>query len=135
MKLDKKDFKLLYELDKNSRLSYSQLSKRVRLSQESVRYRISRLVKDRIINKFFTVIEYNHETGLIQNTDIKDESYQHCSTVEFSGYDSPSAYVIEDVSVIRNDGSKTPFGEKHGDIMVETSLLAFHETYRKVKKE
>ena len=57
MKLDRKDFKLLYELDKNSRLSYSQLSKKVGLSQESIRYRINKLVKGGVINKFFTVID------------------------------------------------------------------------------
>jgi DNA-binding Lrp family transcriptional regulator len=57
MKLDKKDFKLLYELDKNSRLSYSQLSKKVKLSQESVRYRINKLIREGVINKFFTVID------------------------------------------------------------------------------
>ncbi|MBI2105525.1 AsnC family transcriptional regulator [Candidatus Woesearchaeota archaeon] len=57
MKLDKKDFKILYELDNNARIPYSKLSKKIGLSQESVRYRINKLVKEEIIRKFFTVID------------------------------------------------------------------------------
>jgi len=57
MKLDKKDWKILYELDKNSRQTYSQLAKRIQLSQEAVRYRINQLTKNKIIQKFFTVID------------------------------------------------------------------------------
>lgn len=57
MKLDKRDWKILYELDKNSRQTYSQLAKKIQLSQEAVRYRINQLTKDKIIQKFFTVID------------------------------------------------------------------------------
>jgi len=57
MKLDKKDWKILAELDKNSRQTYSQLAKKIQLSQEAARYRINQLTKDKIIQKFFTVID------------------------------------------------------------------------------
>jgi len=56
LKIDKKDRMLLYELDKNSRQSYSELAKKVKLSQEAVRYRINNLLKRKIINKFFTAV-------------------------------------------------------------------------------
>lgn len=52
-----KDKKILYELDKNSRIPYSKIAKAVRLSQETVRYRVNNLIKNQIINKFFTVID------------------------------------------------------------------------------
>ena len=57
MKLDLKDKKILYELDKNSRISYAQLSKKVSLSQESVRYRVNRLIQNKVIFKFFTKVD------------------------------------------------------------------------------
>src|SRR3989338_9693867 len=56
MRFDKKDWKILYELDKDSRQTYSQLSKKIQLSQEAVRYRINLLIKTKVIQKFFTVI-------------------------------------------------------------------------------
>ena len=57
MNLDKKDKTLLYNLDINARESYTKLAKKVQISQESVRYRINRLVKEGLIQKFFTVID------------------------------------------------------------------------------
>lgn len=57
VKLDKKDMKILYELDKNARQSYSQLAKKVQLSQEAIRYRINQLIKQEVIQKFFTIID------------------------------------------------------------------------------
>ena len=57
IKLDLKDKKILYELDKNSRISYAQLSKKVSLSQESVRYRVNRLIQNKVIFKFFTKVD------------------------------------------------------------------------------
>lgn len=56
MKVDLKDRKILYELDLNARISYTQLAKKVGLSQESARYRVERLMRTGIIQKFFTVI-------------------------------------------------------------------------------
>ena len=57
IKLDLKDKKILYELDKNSRQSYSQLAKKVYLSQEATRYRVNRLIQNKVIFKFFTKID------------------------------------------------------------------------------
>lgn len=54
--MDNKDKKILYELDKNSRSSYSQIAKATRLKQETVRYRINTLVKEGIIQKFLTIL-------------------------------------------------------------------------------
>lgn len=50
--MDKKDRMLIYELGLDARKSYSQLAKSTRMSQETVRYRINKLVEDGIIKKF-----------------------------------------------------------------------------------
>lgn len=53
--LDLKDKKILFELDKNSRASLTDIAKKVRLSKEVVFHRINRLVKEKVILKFHTV--------------------------------------------------------------------------------
>ncbi|RJQ15574.1 Lrp/AsnC family transcriptional regulator [Candidatus Woesearchaeota archaeon] len=57
--MDKKDRKILYELDKNSRASFSHLGKAVKLSQETVRYRIHQLMRKGIIAHCITVLNQN----------------------------------------------------------------------------
>lgn len=57
-KLDSKDRKILYELDKNTRLSNSEIGRRVRLSKEVVKYRIDRMMKSGPIIRFYTLTNY-----------------------------------------------------------------------------
>ncbi len=57
--LDKKDWKLLYHLCQDARLSHSKLAKLVGLSKNAVTYRIERLKEKGIIKKFFTVVNYD----------------------------------------------------------------------------
>ena len=56
MKLDLKDWKILYELDKNSRLPDTEIAKRVELSRETVAYRIKKLMVEGIIKNFMTIL-------------------------------------------------------------------------------
>jgi len=56
IKLDVKDNKILYELEKNARQPISQLAKKVGLSKETVGYRIKRLEKEKVIVGYSTVI-------------------------------------------------------------------------------
>jgi len=62
IKIDVKDRKILYELDTNSRQSIPQISKKVALHKNAVRYRIKRLEKHRIINNYYTAID-SHKLG------------------------------------------------------------------------
>ena len=55
-KLDIKDRKILYELDINARQSFSEISKKVRLSKEVVNYRIKRLEKLGIVKGYYALI-------------------------------------------------------------------------------
>ncbi|MBW2987613.1 Lrp/AsnC family transcriptional regulator, partial [Candidatus Woesearchaeota archaeon] len=64
MLIDKKDRKILYELDKNARASYSQISKKVGLSTEVVHYRIKKLEKKGIITGYHSLPNF-HKLGLM----------------------------------------------------------------------
>lgn len=57
-KLDKKDFKILSELDVNARQSNNQIGKKAGLSKEVVKYRIDNLIKNKIILRFYTITNY-----------------------------------------------------------------------------
>lgn len=55
-KLDKINRRIIYELDKNARISDSQLARIVKRSREAVRNRINKLVADGVIQAFITSI-------------------------------------------------------------------------------
>src|SRR3989344_1947920 len=55
--LDHKDRKILYELDKNSRVSASHVAKTTRLSKDVINYRIKKLLELGVINKFLTIFD------------------------------------------------------------------------------
>jgi len=54
--IDTKDRKLLYYLSQNARISNTQLSKKIQLSKNAVKYRIDRLKKLGIINHFAAIV-------------------------------------------------------------------------------
>src|SRR3989338_1011803 len=56
--LDKKDRKLLYEVDLNARAGTSELGKRIGLSQEGAFYRLQRLEKRGIIAKYMILLNF-----------------------------------------------------------------------------
>ncbi|MFW5746833.1 MAG: Lrp/AsnC family transcriptional regulator [Nanoarchaeota archaeon] len=57
-KLDVKDKKLLTLLDKDARLSNSQLARQVGLSKPAIEYRLKRLDQQGVIFSFYTVIDF-----------------------------------------------------------------------------
>jgi Lrp/AsnC family transcriptional regulator, leucine-responsive regulatory protein len=56
-KLDLKDRKLLYELDRNSRQTIQQLAKKISLSKDAVKYRINKLKSEGLIKSFTAVVD------------------------------------------------------------------------------
>jgi len=85
-KIDLKDRKILYELDKDSRQSLSHIGKKVGLHKNVVLYRIKRLKQIGIIRYFYTVIDsfklgYNcfRVYFVFQNTtpDIRNDIINH----------------------------------------------------------
>jgi len=57
MKLDKKDKKILYGLDRNARQPLTKIAKKVQLSRESILYRLRKYHKQSIIRDCLTVID------------------------------------------------------------------------------
>jgi DNA-binding Lrp family transcriptional regulator len=64
-KIDLKDRKILYELDINSRQSFSQLGKKVGLHKDLVAYRVKKLQEKGIIKRFYTEID-DYKIGYIR---------------------------------------------------------------------
>ena len=58
IKLDKKDRKILYQLDLNSRATLSDLTKKVGLSKQVVDYRIKNLLKNKVIKQFYIIVNF-----------------------------------------------------------------------------
>lgn len=56
IKLDKKDQRILYELDFEARLPFSQLAKRVGLSKQGVEYKVRNLMKKGVIKGFYPIV-------------------------------------------------------------------------------
>lgn len=54
--LDKKDKKILIELDKNSRKTDSEIARKVKLSKQVVNYRIQKLLENKVISNFYTIL-------------------------------------------------------------------------------
>lgn len=59
IKLDFYDKKILFELDKNARITTSDLAKQIRKSKQFVDYRIKKLEQEKIILGYTTVIDYS----------------------------------------------------------------------------
>ena len=55
--LDSKDWKILYQLCTDARLSHNKIGKVVSLSKNAVTYRIQRLINRKIISGFFTIVD------------------------------------------------------------------------------
>jgi len=59
MGIDLRDKKILYELDKNARVSYSEIAKKIKLSKNAVINRIKEMEKQQIILGYNTLININ----------------------------------------------------------------------------
>jgi len=65
IRLDLKDKKILYELDKDCRQTCSQIAKKVGLSSEVVNYRIKRFEEEKIITQYQVVVNLS-KLGIIE---------------------------------------------------------------------
>jgi Lrp/AsnC family transcriptional regulator, leucine-responsive regulatory protein len=81
VRLDKKDLRMLYELDYNARMPLSELAKRAGLSVQLARYRLENLMKKGVLRRTMAMIDY-HRLGFFtyriylsfQNASEKDEA-------------------------------------------------------------
>ncbi|UCD03110.1 MAG: Lrp/AsnC family transcriptional regulator [Candidatus Aenigmatarchaeota archaeon] len=88
-KLDLRDWKILYELDRNSRQSNSEIGKKVRLSKEVVKYRIDRMLESGVIIKFHTISNY-FKLGI-----YKHKLYLRLKDIDKKKLDEIGQYFIE----------------------------------------
>lgn len=58
MFLNKKDLKLLYELDSNYRIPYSKVGKKIQMSEQLISHKVKQMMKKRIINRHCPLIDY-----------------------------------------------------------------------------
>ena len=64
MKLDKTDYKILYNLDYNGRISLSELAQNVNLSKQNLNYRLKKLSQSKVLLGFMTMIDI-HRLGYL----------------------------------------------------------------------
>ena len=57
LKLDEKDIKIMLELERNSRQTYSEIAKKVRVSKQTASYRIKTMVEHDVITHFVTIAD------------------------------------------------------------------------------
>jgi Lrp/AsnC family leucine-responsive transcriptional regulator len=57
IKLDLKDKKLLYELDKDSRQSNSEIGKKIRMNKNTVNYKIKKFEEEKLVLGYYAVID------------------------------------------------------------------------------
>ncbi len=72
--LDLIDKKILTELDKDARLSYSKLGKKIKVAKETVKYRIGQLQQNGMIKGFYTVINFSKLGFLIYRLYLRLEN-------------------------------------------------------------
>ncbi|MBI2148334.1 Lrp/AsnC family transcriptional regulator [Candidatus Woesearchaeota archaeon] len=81
MKLDVKDRKILQELDLDPKITTSKLAKNIRLSHQVTNYRINKLIENKIISQFGTIINlskigYKQYRILFQLNKISEQEKQ-----------------------------------------------------------
>ena len=53
---DKTNLKILSELDKNSRISYTDLGRNIKLTKQAIKHRLDKLIQARVISHFLTIV-------------------------------------------------------------------------------
>jgi len=92
--MDKKDLKILHQLDKDSRMTFAQIGRNVRLSQETVRYRMKRL-EENVITHYPALVNtpklgYTHHQLMLKlhniNKQRRDELIAHLQKASQIGW-------------------------------------------------
>jgi len=114
--IDKKDIEIIRILEDDSRISILELGRKVKLSHETVRYRINKLVKKGIIEKFTVSINKNKlGYNIYAVIMISTWNYTQKEWEEFLKYlmDHPNIIAIEKIT--GNYDLKIAFWTKNSD--------------------
>jgi Lrp/AsnC family leucine-responsive transcriptional regulator len=79
--LSRFDLKLLQELEDNSRMTLSQIAKKLKTSQQVISYRLQSLQKRNIVGRFYTLINftklgYTNYRTLVHLTNITEQNFK-----------------------------------------------------------
>jgi len=129
MGIDLKDRKILSILERNSRTSLTGIAKRIRASPQTTHYRINKLVEDKVIIEFHSVVDHAYlnlikvvvyfKVSYISQSKMKEiiayfKKHKFVvSVVECGGnWDLQVSYVVENISqfnkIIHNDFDEYP---------------------------
>ena len=143
-KLDSRDFQILYELDQNSRQHASRIARKVRLSVDSVNYRLRSMISAGAIFKFITILD-TAKLGLttykmllrLQNTTqaieeemleyfLRHDHVQLLSTCEgnFDINVNVLAFTIEDLQ-----GFLDGMNRKYGKYIADREIMAMVQSH------
>jgi Lrp/AsnC family leucine-responsive transcriptional regulator len=122
--IDKKDIEIIKILEENSRMSILELGRKVKLSHETVRYRINKLVKNGIIEKFTVSINksklgYNIYAVIM----ISTWNYTQKEWEEFLGYLMAHPNIIAIEKITGNYDLKIAFWTRNSDEFESVSHL------------
>jgi len=125
--VDLKDRKILYELDINSRQSFSKIGKKIGLPKKSVEERVNKLIDDEIIKNFYTVIDVYKLGFIIMRFHYK---YQY-TTKKLE--DEIINYFIDDKNSVLIASCHGPINLKV--IRVINDINEFYEHWNKAQKK
>ncbi len=145
LSLDLVDRKLLYELDLNSRQSYAEISKKLRIAKETARFRINRLKERNYIKNFITTMNTSHlnrfyyklfykfnKTNPQIDQQIVSFIQNYKSIAYFAStegrYDLTFLILAKDMRDLY--GFLIPFREKFGDYILEQEILTMPTVHR-----
>ncbi len=127
MKLDKIDFKILYELHYNARRSITELAKRVGISKQNVNYRLKKLIQDEVITGFMSVIDIHHLGYLTYRVYIRYRGVDKEREDEIIKYLNNREDVLWLVSLSGNWDLEVVF--------IARNFIHFNNIFKKVKED
>ncbi len=94
IKLDVKNKKILYELDRNCRQSNSEIARKVGLSKQVVGFRIQKLIESKTISSFFAVIDISKLGFTIHKNFLRLQNMTKEKEAEFIEYAKNNSNVV-----------------------------------------
>ena len=145
MSLDKIDYKILWNLDYNARISLSELAQNVNLSKQNLNYRLKKLIQNNVLLGFMTMIDI-HRLGYLtyriyfrfKNVDSQKEgeiiNYFKTNNHILWFVSTSGSWDLEAVFTARNDihlnnlfkKIKEDFGQYFSKYNMSSSIFNYH---------
>lgn len=99
MGLDKIDYKILWNLDYNARISLSELAQNTNLSKQNLNYRIKKLIRENVLLGFMTMIDIHRLGYLTYRIYFRFKNVNSQKEVEIIDYFKTNTHVLWFVSI------------------------------------